>query len=139
MTLDDFLDTFNWISRLEGVAFWLTTFLPSRDLFGEVRIVPGTVEIQIERYGADGQIAHTGGDAERLLRWVRIPVHGKRVTHDAFIFVVPARQGKWAEYLLLRAGVRLAPGHRMIDPCNARWAARHAGPVPMWDEQTSKI
>lgn len=42
---------------------------------------------------------------------------------------VPARQARWAEYLLLRSG-KLQLASRPIDPHNAQWALRHRGNMP---------
>lgn len=77
--LDDLLDCFNWISRLDAPLRGLLIFLPARDLRGHWRIAGGWAEIHTERYDDQGVIAHTGGDAERLLKKHGIPIWSRRV------------------------------------------------------------
>ena len=137
MELDDFLDKFNWISRGQGFLWSLLSWLPFRHShkgrkIGSWSIEPGVREIRVDRS------ITTGGEAERLLAKARIPIAGRRITSKEAIFLVKARQAGWAEYLLLRAGAALGPGHRMIDPENVRRASKHTEPVPLWSQRQSK-
>lgn len=136
MGLDDFLDKFNWIDRVQGVLWGLTTYLPHQRSrkgrkVGEWRVDGGTREIRVDR-------AHTsGGDAERILERVSVGIAGKRITDREAIFLVKERQASWAEYNLLRAGAVLGPGHKMIDPENVQWAGQYAEAVPAWAQRAS--
>lgn len=130
--LDDFLDTFNWITRGSNLIWQLLSLRPHRDLRGRWQFTPGLVEMRIERQDDQGQISQTGGDAERLLHKFGIPIHGRRVRDKEFILSVPAQQANWAEYLLA-SHMTMAASHRWHNPDNARYGARRQGrPVPAW-------
>ena len=131
MGLDDFLDKFNLISRVQGAVWSLGSYLPHRASHkgrkvGPWRVDGGTREIRVDRYHT------TGGQAERILKRVAIPIAGRRITSGEAIFLVRERQAAWAEYNLLRAGVALGPGHHMIDPENVRRAGQYNEAVPAW-------
>jgi len=133
--IDDILDKFNIIDRVQGVLWGLTTWLPRRRTrkgrkVGPWRIDGGTREIRIDR------TANTGGDAERALKRAHIPIAGKRITTKEAIFVVRARQAKWAELVLLRSGIRLAGSHKMIDARNIAYAAGK-GALPLWGQDAT--
>lgn len=131
MGLDDFLDKFNLISRVQGQVWGLTSYLPHRASHkgrkvGPWRVDGGTREIRVDRWHT------TGGQAERILKRVNIPIAGRRITDREAIFLVRERQAAWAEYNLLRAGAALGPGHVMIDPDNVRRAGQYTEAVPAW-------
>jgi hypothetical protein len=129
MPLDDVLDLFNLIDRAEGWLAGALTLVPHRHRNGAWHWQPGMREIRVDR------ASNTGGEAERCLARYHIPVHGRRITSAEAIFLVRASQAEFAEYNLPRAGLVLGPQHRMINPDNARWAARHNGPAPAWDDR----
>jgi len=131
MGLDDFLDKFNLLSRVQGAVWSLGSYLPHRASHkgrkvGPWRIDGGTREIHVDRWHT------TGGQAERILKRVAIPIAGRRITSREAIFIVRERQAAWAEYNLLRAGAALGPGHVMIDPDNVRRAGQYNEAVPAW-------
>jgi hypothetical protein len=131
MNLDDFLDKFNLLSRVQGAVWSLGSYLPHRSSHkgrkvGPWRVDGGTREIRVDRYHT------TGGQAERILKRVAIDIAGRRITSGEAIFLVRERQAAWAEYNLLRAGVALGPGHVMIDPDNVRRAGQYNEAVPAW-------
>lgn len=132
MNLDDFLDNFNLIDRAQGLLWGLTSWLPYRCSHKgrkekKWRVDGGTTEIRIDR------MTNTGGEAERILAAACIPIAGRRIRAQEAIFSVKTRQAAWAELILMRARVRLAANHKMIDPDNARYAAEK-GPVPLWGQ-----
>lgn len=131
MGLDDFLDKFNLISRVQDAVWSLRSYLPHRASHkgrkvGAWRVDGGTREIRVDRWHT------TGGQAERILKRVAIPIAGRRITDREAIFLVRERQASWAEYNLLRAGAALGPGHVMIDPDNVRRAGPYTEAVPAW-------
>ena len=67
---------------------------------------------------------YTGQQVEDMLRRYKIAVFGRRITSDHAILSVPLKQARWAEYVLLRAGI--VPEGPLIDARNAAWAGRHA-------------
>lgn len=117
MSLMDFLDDFifgpcNLIDRLEGLLRGVS--------YGDLGH-----QFAILRADKGGQF--TLAEVEALLDHYGIPVYGR--THDAqcLYFHVKKRQARWAEYLLLHAGVTLQGP--LFDPRNAGYVARHA---PGW-------
>ena len=109
-TLLDILDLFNLIDRLEGLVMGL--------VYGDMG---RTVKVE----HTDGQ---TGADWEALLKRYHVVIYGRRVTSKHLLFRVKAKQARWAEYLLLRAGAPVVP---TFDHRNAGWAGRHTpGALP---------
>lgn len=131
MGIDNLLDAFNVIDRVQGVVFGLGTFLPHRKTHKGRAVGPWVVDGGTRQISVDRAYT-TGGDAERILQRVNIPVAGRRVTDREAIFTVKARQAQWAEYALLRAGAVLGPTHRIIDPRNVAWAGKYTTAVPAW-------
>lgn len=135
MGLDDFLDKFNLIARLEGMV--------SRTLHWD-KSAPFLPALLASASGYDEWTFHirndagfTGGDAERLLNHYAIPIWCRRVTDQHFILSTPRRQANWAEYLLLRRGFVLDGA--LFNPDNGRYAGRHApgSTPPAWaDKET---
>jgi len=67
----------------------------------------------------------SGIEAEQTLRQYGIRVWGREVTDaEEIAFLVKAKQARWAEYLLCRAGVPLTC--QLLDPRNAQYQQRHA-------------
>jgi hypothetical protein len=64
-----------------------------------------------------------GIDVERLLARHGVKVWDRGIAGDDLYFCVKRRQLKWAEYLLLRAGVPVTSA--LIEPRNARWAEKY--------------
>jgi hypothetical protein len=69
-----------------------------------------------------------GIDIERLLSRYGIKVWDRGVTPTELYFCVKRRQVKWAEYVLLRAGVPVTSAP--AEPRNSQWAAPYSGPPP---------
>lgn len=61
---------------------------------------------------------------ERLLLRHGVKVWDRGLAGDELYFCVKRRQVKWAEYLLLRAGVPVTSA--LVEPRNRRYAARYA-------------
>jgi hypothetical protein len=130
MNLDDFLDFFNWISRAEGLVSSVLHYDKKRAAAGPP-IVGIASELALSATGMSVWTFHiarnqgwTGGDAERLLKRYAIPIWGRRVTGQHFIFSVPRRQANWAEYLILRRGMTL--DGQLYNPDNVRYAQKYA-------------
>jgi len=128
MSIDDLLDKFNWIERIDGLLFAVHSFsLRRRSHKGRKvgcwRIDPGVKRIEIDRR------SHSGAEAERALRRAHIEVRGRGVNGKCAYFYVYTRQYRWALYILLREGVVI----RNTVPADvARWAGQHTGPVALW-------
>ncbi len=76
----------------------------------------------------------SGIDVERLLRKYGVRIGGRGATPREIYFHVARRQVKWAEYVLLRAGVTVTSV--LKEGRNHEWAARHQGaPVPAWRDR----
>lgn len=121
MGLDDFLDKFNVIDRAQGLiaSIMRTPYRKSHKGRKEakLRLDPGACELHIDR------TQNTGQEAEDVLAAAHITVFGRRMTDNEYILSVKARQGRIAELRLLRAGIALGPGHKMIDPRNVGYSA----------------
>jgi hypothetical protein len=126
MDLLDIPSYFDPIDRIEGV---LSTFRHA-DWAGAYR-----------RHGVDGVIAEffacltaynaptirvwryshwRGIDIERLLRRHGVKIWDRGIAGDDLYFCVKRRQVKWAEYLLLRAGVPVTSV--LVEPRNRAYA-----------------
>lgn len=130
MDAGDILDKFDLIDRAQGWLWAITSWLPRRKSrkgrkVGKLRLDGGVREIRIDR------MKNTGGEAERVLEKAHIPIAGRRITSKEAIFLVRARQAAWAELNLMRAGIQLGPGHRLIDQRNVGYAAGK-DTVPLW-------
>lgn len=131
----DFWDFFNLFDKLiDRPRGFLKSLLPHRRSHkgrkvGKVKIEPGLWELRIKRGNGASQ---TGGDMERRCKEVGVEVYGRRVLNDEFICYIQRRQARWAEQVLLRAGIEFSPKYRWFDPRTPKWAGRHAGPVPTW-------
>ncbi len=114
--LDNLLGTFNLIDRIE----WLASSIRHRST-GRRFVIP-----RADKPGG----RHTLNEVEALLRRYDVPIYGR--THDArcMYFHVKTRQSRWAEYILLRAGVIFVS--RPVDPRNRTTAARHSTPPRPW-------
>jgi hypothetical protein len=141
MDLDDFLDHFNWLSRVEGVMSSVIHFDKRKAADGPP-LVGAVMQIARSATGADAWTFHvvrnqgwTGGDVERLLDRYAIPVWCRRVTGRYFILSVPRRQANWAEYLILRRGMSLEG--TLFNPDNQRYAQKYApgDQPPAWADR----
>lgn len=65
-----------------------------------------------------------GIDIERLLRRHGVKVWDRGLAGDDLYFCVKRRQVRWAEYLLLRAGVPVTSA--LVEPRNRRYATGYA-------------
>jgi len=119
--LDDALGAMDWIDRLEGVI----TRLRWRD--------PGH-GIAMTRADKGGTLS--GVETEETLRRYGVRVCGRGFDSRRLYFMVKRRQARWAEYLLLRAGVPLE--NPLHDPRVAAQAARHAGLPPAWADRARR-
>ena len=133
--MDDLLDIFNFFDKFVSRPLgWLKSAIPHRRSHkgrkvGKPKVEPGLWELRITRGNGSSQ---TGGDMERRLKEVGVEVCGRRVRNDEFICYVRTRQARWAEQVLLRAGIEFSPKYRWFDPRTPKWAGRHAVPVPTW-------
>ncbi len=128
MSVMDFLDDFvlgplNYFDRLE----WLLRGAAYGD-FG--------VKFAIPRADKDGE--YTLVEVEQLLGKYGIAVYGR--THDScnMYFHVKKRQARWAEYILLHAGVELR--NPTFDRRNPGYVAQHEpGWMPTaWADQSNE-
>ena len=111
----DFLDTFNFIDRIQGA-------LAAMYYGGGVH----TFKIEHE----EKRVAQ---NFEDMLRKRGVAVFGRRVTSKYLIFSVKARQARWAEHILIRAGAPIVS--RQVDASNAGASERHGGTLPVpWSE-----
>ena len=141
MKIDDFLDAFNLIDRIEGFVSSIAHLDKKRAAAGPP-VVGFAAEIARSAVGAGSwsfnlrrESGFTGGDAERLLNHYAIPIWGRRVTGDHYILSVPIRQANWAEYLILRRGMVL--DGRLFNPDNQRYAQKYApgDQPPAWADR----
>lgn len=118
-TIIDFIESYilgplNYIDRIEGVVK-ATMYNDSGHTFTIPRIDKGG------RYSL--------GEVETLLNRYGIAVYWRTYDAKHRYFRVKKRQAKWAEYLMVHAGVELQGP--LLDPRNARYAAAHpAGWMP---------
>lgn len=135
MDLMSFLDKFDVIDKADGIVGWLLTWLPIRRSHkgrkvGGWRIAPGQVTIAVDS-------RHTpGATVEGYLRDANIAVCGRRITsRHCHQMQVKARQGAWAEYILLARGVQFHPSHKWIDPRNLRYTENRTTPLRLWRQR----
>ena len=129
MNLLDILAYFDLIDRFEGV---ISTFLNAdwegayrRDglngilaEFAACLTSRNSPTIRVSRY------SHWRGiDVERLLRRHGVKIWDRGIAGDDFYFCVKQRQVKWAEYLLLRAGVPVTSV--LVEPRNFQYAQKY--------------
>lgn len=141
MNLDDFLDVFNLIDRVEGIVSSVAHFDKRRAMAGPPLLGLG-VEFAASASGLATWTFHvrrdcgwSGGDVERLLNHYAVPVWGRRVTGEHFILSVPRRQANWAEYLILRRGMSLEGP--LFNSDNQRYAQKYApgDQPPAWADR----
>lgn len=114
--LDDYvLGPFNLLDYLEGVLRAL--------YYGDAGY-----EIAIPRTDKGG--AHSLNEVRALLSTYGIATYGRRFDARNMYIRVKKRQARWAEYILLRAGVTLC--NPLYESRNLTWAGRHQGPPPAW-------
>jgi hypothetical protein len=130
MNLDDFLDAFNLIDRVEGFAASILYFDRRRAAAG-APVLGMATELMRSASGLGSWTFHiardgafTGGDVERLLNHYAIPVWGRRLTGLHYVLSCPRRQANWAEYLILRRGMQL--DGPLFNPNNQRYAKKYA-------------
>ena len=141
MELDDFLDAFNWIDRIEGFASsivhadWRKASAGPPVLGFAAEFVRSAAGAASWTFRIPRDSGWAGGDVERLLNHYAIPIWGRRVTGQHFILSVPSRQANWAEYLILRRGMTL--DGRLFNPDNARYAKKYApgDQPPAWADR----
>jgi hypothetical protein len=143
MKLDDFLDAFNWIVRIEGFVSSLLHF-DKRAAREGAPVLGFASQLALSATGAANWTFHvprdqgcTGMDVERLLAHYAIPIWCRRVTGKHFILTVPRRQANWAEYLILRRGMSL--DGTLFNPDNQRYAQKYApgDQPPAWVDRIS--
>ncbi len=130
--IDDILGNLNYVDRIEGLIMSLR-----HGDYNEARkhglpgvaaeVVSSLVMANTHSFAMSRSGNHTLNEVEALLARYGIPIFGR--THDArcMYFHVKKRQARWAEYLLLQAGVQLESP--TFDSRNAAYPARHA---PGW-------
>lgn len=127
----DFLDDFifgplNWINRFEGLlsaARYQDT--GHRFKIYRIRKIPPKTRCK----------PHSLNDVRELLGKYKIPCYG--LTHDAtyMYFSVKKRQARWAEYVMLRAGIGEQLCQRTKETRNEGWAAQYQAPPPAWRDK----
>jgi hypothetical protein len=130
MHILDLLSKLNWIDRLEGListivnADWRGTHRtpgPSGTIIEVVDTVTyqNAPMIRVSKFSS-----WSGLEIERLLRRHGVKLWDRGVTSQEIFFRVKRRQVKWAEYLLLRAGVPVVSV--LVEPRNRDYAAGYA-------------
>lgn len=140
MRILDVLSVFDWIDRLEGListianADWRSAH--QRD--GAKGVMSESFStltyhnapmIRVSRFSSWSGLA-----IERLLHRHGVKIWDRGVTSQELFFRVKRRQVKWAEYLLLRAGVPIIGV--LVEPRNTDWAAGYppGSEPPNWSQ-----
>jgi len=136
---DDLLGPFNLIDRLEGLLMALRHGNYREAAKGGVLGYAGEVASSLAgantfRFALLRSGSHSLNEVEALLKGYGVPVFGR--THDAtcMYFSVKRRQARWAEYVMLQAGVELS--NATFDQRNPGYAGTHDPgwmPVPWSD------
>lgn len=132
--LDNVLGLADWPDRLEGLIMSLRygDYATARTrgpfaLLGEVgrsALKTNTWRFALRRSGG-----HSLAEVEALLKRYGIPIFGRTYDAKAIYFHVKKRQARWAEYIMLQAGVELL--NPPFDSRHVRGVVRHArGPMP---------
>lgn len=141
--IDDLLGHLNYIDRIEG---WVMSLrhgdydqARKNGLAGFVaELVSSLFMTNTHTFAIPRAGAHSLNEVEALLKKYGIPIFGR--THDArcMYFHVKQRQARWAEYLLVQAGVQLESA--TFDSRNAAYPARHAPGwmPPAWSERPAE-
>ncbi len=141
MELDDFLDAFNWIDRIQGFAASLVHADWKKAAAGPPvvglasELVQGVTGVTSWTFHIPRDSGWTGGDVESLLRHYAIIIWGRRMTGKHYILSVKTRQANWAEYLILRRGIPLDGS--LFNPANAQYAMKYApgDQPPAWADR----
>lgn len=141
--IDDILGTLNYVDRIEG---WIMS-LRHGDYAGArkdgflrlaAEMISSLFMTNTHVFALPRSGEHSLNEVEALLWKYGIPIFGR--THDArcMYFHVKQRQARWAEYLMLQAGIGLeSPA---FDRRNAAYPASHEpGWMPKpWSESTPR-
>jgi hypothetical protein len=140
--IDDLLGHLNYIDRIEGwimsVRFGDYAQARKGGLAGvAAELLSSLFMGNTHTFALPRSGAHSLNEVEALLKKYGIAVFGR--THDArcMYFHVKRRQARWAEYLLVQAGVQLESA--TFDSRNAGYPGRHAPGwmPPAWSERPS--
>lgn len=145
MSLDDFLDTFNLIDRIEGWvssvvhADWKSAAKTPLGLGFAVELTRSVVGAGAWTFEVPRDSGWTGADVESLLLHYGIIAWGRRVTGQNFVLSVKERQANWAEYLILRRGIPL--DSPLFNPDNAQYTKKYApgDRPPAWADRGSAV
>lgn len=128
----DFLDIFRYFDPIDRIEGAISTFLNADWAKAFQRKGPAGVASEfaacITAYNAptiriSRHCSWRGLDIERLLFRYGVKVWDRGASGEEFYFCVKRRQVKWAEYVLLRAGIPVTSSLR--ESRNTEWAARH--------------
>ncbi len=109
-------------ASMEGMVLMIDLLNPLDGLVGELFHGP----LHRIYFSRDG--GFHGGDVEEILRRYGIRVWGRQVVGDNFGLLVKRRQAKWAEHVLLKAGVPIASA--LVDERNRKYANRPCTKMP---------
>lgn len=130
--IDDILGNLNYVDRIEGLIMSLRhgDYARARrsGLLGIViEVVSSMIMANTRTFAISRSGNFTLNEVEAMLRKYGISIFGR--THDArcMYFHVKLRQARWAEYLMLQAGVELESP--IFDSRNVQYAGQHA---PGW-------
>lgn len=128
--IDHLASQMDWIDRIEGVV---STFI-NADWAGAHRRngALGLIHEFIDCLAfanaptvlVSRESSWSGLEIERLLRRHGVKVWNRGILADSLYFCVKRRQARWAEYLLLRAGVPVTSA--LHDPHNRNYTAGYA-------------
>ncbi len=125
----------DYIDRIEGM---ISTFINAdwRKAYkkrGVVGILTELVSCVVSHNAPTIRVSrhdgHSGIEIERLLKKFGVRLWDRGATSHELYFCVKRRQVKWAEYVLLRAGIPVTSV--LKESRNTEWAMRRAGiPIP---------
>ena len=131
--LHDVLGRLNYIDRIEGLfsALWHGDYKHAEGVTGILRELTMSVSgSNTHKFSIQRRGSHSLNEVEAQLRKYGITVFGR--THDGqhMHFYVKRRQARWAEYLMLHAGVEF--DGPLFDSRNATYRDNH---TPGWMPQ----
>jgi len=132
---DDILGPINPIDRAEGlfsaIRYGDWKRASSRGTAGyAAEFVRSATGMNCARFSISAEGDHNLAEVEKLLRKYGIPVFGRTYDAGHMYFSVKKRQARWAEYVMLNAGVELA--NPTFDRRNPGYVGKHG---PGWMPQ----
>jgi hypothetical protein len=130
VNLSDLPAQLDWIDRIEGIVstFINADWAGARRRAGALGVVNEFIDCltfaNAPTVFVSRDCSWSGLEIERLLRRHGVKVWNRGIMGNELYFCIKRRQARWAEYLLLRAGVPITSA--LVDPRNRNYTEGYA-------------